>query len=277
MKKIDLKAVVTLILLLFISFINIMVLSNFSLKIAILGVIISQSFITIFLLVAFKNYKLIAYLTVVLTNTFTVVIGISWALSKGQARLEYKTFLVLAIVFFIPVSISFIFRLLDKKRLFFGFDSFFRYITILFIPYYCFTLIYSLFLKNHLPLKITNHTIHINLIPFRTIIPYLFDTVKVNRSVSLYNIIANIMLFCPLGFYASIYKNKIGLCKEFGLSVILIVLIESVQFFTGVGVADIDDLLLNFIGMAVGFGIAICLEKIYKRNFKGSEEPLFRL
>lgn len=87
--------------------------------------------------------------------------------------------------------------------------------------------------------------------PFITIKHFFVDHVKDEDFII--NIFGNIFLFCPFGW--------LGLCiKQFNYFVPLKIFflmiisgIEMAQYLTGRGIADIDDILLNTIGMLTGF------------------------
>jgi glycopeptide antibiotics resistance protein len=67
------------------------------------------------------------------------------------------------------------------------------------------------------------------------------------------NILGNIVLFIPFGFLGWVFpklSNMKTLVIHF-LSTIIIV--ESLQYFTRLGVFDIDDIILNTIGVLIGF------------------------
>lgn len=95
-----------------------------------------------------------------------------------------------------------------------------------------------------------------NLIPFREILRYEVGTSEFNRQV-----IGNIILFIPFGFFISNY------CKIKGLGTITIVsfltsfVIETVQHFIGRSF-DVDDIILNVVGGIIGFLVYIALNAI---------------
>lgn len=88
---------------------------------------------------------------------------------------------------------------------------------------------------------------HLNLVPFRTIHEQLSGT---NRQLALLNLLGNGLMFAPVGILACIVFRKwtFGLASGLALSL----LIETTQYFTHKGSADIDDVLLNTIGAGVG-------------------------
>jgi glycopeptide antibiotics resistance protein len=91
-----------------------------------------------------------------------------------------------------------------------------------------------------------------NLLPFNTIDFYLSG--KVRPLVSFYNLFANIGLFVPFGFFINIRKkyfnNSLILLGIF--STFIIFAIETAQFLTKRGSFDIDDIILNLLGILIG-------------------------
>lgn len=98
---------------------------------------------------------------------------------------------------------------------------------------------------------------HINLIPFQTITQYLTGNIDVNADdvapVATLNLVANLLLFCPLGFFLPALWDKFVAFKRTILTgLCIVVVIEMIQFFIGRS-ADIDDVILNVLGIAAGY------------------------
>ena len=95
-----------------------------------------------------------------------------------------------------------------------------------------------------------------NLMPFREILRYDVGTKEFYKQV-----IGNIILFIPFGYFVTSY------CKIKGLGTITIVstltslVIESVQHFIGRSF-DVDDIILNVVGGIIGFLLYISLNAI---------------
>lgn len=92
---------------------------------------------------------------------------------------------------------------------------------------------------------------YIQIQPFITIDRFFNSDVSTHAFAV--NIIGNVFLFSPfgwLGLCISRYNRFFPLTLFF---LIAISIIESVQYATGRGVADIDDILLNTLGMLIGF------------------------
>ncbi|MGG3575340.1 VanZ family protein [Bacillus gobiensis] len=92
----------------------------------------------------------------------------------------------------------------------------------------------------------------VNLIPFRTISNYLFADINLNIIIE--NLVGNILAFCPLGILLPFLSNRFhkwGTILLSGLAVSLFY--EIIQFTTALGSFDVDDLILNVTGAALGF------------------------
>lgn len=92
---------------------------------------------------------------------------------------------------------------------------------------------------------------NINLIPFRSISPYLRN---ITEPYAFKNIIANILVFIPLGFFVS-NKNSKNVFKALIICLGVILSIECIQLLFKIGFFDVDDIILNFIGSLIGMGI----------------------
>lgn len=98
---------------------------------------------------------------------------------------------------------------------------------------------------------------NINLIPFRSISPYLRN---ITEPYAFKNIIANILVFIPLGFFVS-NKNSKNVFKTLVICISVILLIECIQLLFKIGFFDVDDIILNFIGSLIGVLINLVAQK----------------
>ncbi|MBS4201970.1 VanZ family protein [Bacillus sp. FJAT-49732] len=117
-----------------------------------------------------------------------------------------------------------------------------------------------------------NEIAHVNLIPFHTISQYFFTTnanVDNWSGLSLINIAGNIFVFSPIGVFVPILWSRLrSLGKIFLLGLGVTCFIEFVQLFIGRS-TDIDDVLLNTIGVVIGYGIYSLLKiPYYKVAFR---------
>jgi glycopeptide antibiotics resistance protein len=113
---------------------------------------------------------------------------------------------------------------------------------------------------------------NMNLIPFKTIVNYIKGTGKYRFDVWLYNLLGNIVVFVPLGVMLPIVSIRFRKLRRVTIwAVMSIFLIEFLQMYTRVGIFDIDDIILNVIGVTIGYLIIIKklnLNKIYQQNNK---------
>ena len=100
----------------------------------------------------------------------------------------------------------------------------------------------------------------INLIPFDTIHFYLSG--NVGYLIALYNLGANIGLFIPFGLYYRYIKKTPSMKQLLIITIFSISMIEWLQFFTKRGSLDIDDLMLNVLGVCLGYFIYPVFQKV---------------
>lgn len=108
---------------------------------------------------------------------------------------------------------------------------------------------------------------NINLTPFRTIRSFMNMASNTDYGYafrhSVINLAGNVIMFIPLGFFIPCMLTKyntFGRCML--LCAIVVTAIELVQLFTLLGSCDIDDLILNITGAAIGYGIYLPIRKI---------------
>ncbi|WP_252504183.1 VanZ family protein [Sporosarcina sp. Marseille-Q4943] len=109
----------------------------------------------------------------------------------------------------------------------------------------------------------------VNIIPFRTITNYFHANEYVSgwSSVSLVNLLGNLFVFSPIGFFIPLLWKRMrsfGKIAFIGLGVTCF--IESTQYFIGRSV-DIDDIILNTIGVVFGYGVYL-VWKVFAKHEK---------
>lgn len=120
--------------------------------------------------------------------------------------------------------------------------------------------------KPFLDVFITNDNSSINLIPFKTIFEQIVGRNEVVSQidiadVSILNLLSNIFLFSPIGFFVPLINERyISLKKIILIGVSTSCVVEVIQLFIGRS-CDIDDVILNTCGVVIGFIIF----KVYKR------------
>lgn len=104
----------------------------------------------------------------------------------------------------------------------------------------------------------------INIIPFKETLNILRDGIHNNRIIK--GIILNVIYFIPLGFLLPLLFKKINsFLKIILISTITSSLIEIIQLFTIFSVSNIDDVIFNIIGSAIGLICFKLFEKIVKK------------
>lgn len=99
-----------------------------------------------------------------------------------------------------------------------------------------------------------------NLIPFHTIRLFLRCLMPPFRpslvQMGLINLFGNVILFVPLGFFPPVIFPQLNcLWKLLLWAFLLMLIVELLQMLLLVGTFDIDDLILNLSGTAVGYGL----------------------
>lgn len=153
---------------------------------------------------------------------------------------------MLTIFLVIIISVRIAYILINKEK----FVFYKEFLALLFI-------VYALMLFE----LVTNRDLGgrgINLIPFREILRYDFSS-----ELFKYNVIGNLVMFLPFGYFVSRYIKATKVYQIFILSTIASLTIEFVQLQIG-RAFDIDDVILNIVGGICGFLIYICLNAIRK-------------
>ncbi|HHU53135.1 MAG TPA: VanZ family protein [Clostridiaceae bacterium] len=93
-----------------------------------------------------------------------------------------------------------------------------------------------------------------NLIPFNTIKLFIKSFLNNRNLTSLLNVLGNILIFMPFGIFVQLFwPNRKSFLITFLSGSLIILLIEFVQLITVWGILDIDDYLLNIIGVILGW------------------------
>ena len=105
---------------------------------------------------------------------------------------------------------------------------------------------------------------NLNLVPFRTL--RLFGSLLTDHrphlvQAAVINLFGNVVMFIPLGLLLpTVWEKLRSLGKVLLTTAAIITIVEIMQLFTLVGSCDLDDLILNLIGSALGYGVYRFLE-----------------
>ena len=108
-----------------------------------------------------------------------------------------------------------------------------------------------------------------NLVPFKTIGGYIADLArnKMNFDIPVKNLLGNLLLFLPAGVYLPLFFKRLGRLRVFAPVMIGILLCAEIfQLVTRTGSLDIDDIILNFLGAVIGFGLFKVIGKLLEKN-----------
>ena len=104
-------------------------------------------------------------------------------------------------------------------------------------------------------------SINYNLIPFSNM---SYQIRRITQWWALKNLLGNIIPFVPFGFLLPItYKKFNSAIKVLSIGLVSILLIEIFQFFTKVGFFDVDDIILNMIGIVCGYLMLLVVNRIF--------------
>ena len=131
---------------------------------------------------------------------------------------------------------------------------------------YVFVMIYFLFFSERYGRTSHYDTMQYNLVPFQEIQRYLVNAQSFSLELFVVNILGNVCMFIPFGALLFVWRGKpVGFWYVTVRSLLLSLLIESIQLVTKVGVFDVDDIILNTAGGIVGFLIYQLARKIVRR------------
>lgn len=122
---------------------------------------------------------------------------------------------------------------------------------------YMILLIYFLFFSEEYGRTTHFPTYQYNFTPFHEISRYIKYRETVGMDAFLINIVGNVIVFMPFGFFIpGLEKKKLGPVLNFlkitGLGYMFSMAVETVQLVSKVGCFDVDDLILNTVGVALG-------------------------
>ena len=106
-----------------------------------------------------------------------------------------------------------------------------------------------------------------NLVPFREIRRFWNNRQTLGMSAVMLNILGNVAAFIPLGMILPVITPFIhiypGAAQTVIAGFVYSLLVEITQMLTKVGSFDVDDLMLNTLGTAVGYLLFILGKKVF--------------
>nr|WP_267490785.1 VanZ family protein [Paenibacillus monticola] len=105
----------------------------------------------------------------------------------------------------------------------------------------------------------TGGPLQINLVPLRTVLLYFDLGNGLSPAIRLVNLLGNVVVFIPFGWlFPRLAKGSNSWIRLTFSSASLILALECLQMLLHVGSFDIDDLLLNLIGVWIGYSLFRC-------------------
>ncbi len=105
-----------------------------------------------------------------------------------------------------------------------------------------------------------------NFVPFKSILPYVMG--EHGLLIAALNIFGNILPLMPIGFLVPFIYRRMTWKKSVVLAAVTGLLLEGMQVVLHVGIFDIDDLILNGVGVVLGYWIYTLYEKFIQSRVK---------
>lgn len=111
---------------------------------------------------------------------------------------------------------------------------------------------------------------HYNLVPFQEILRYWNYRDQLGM-LSVANLVGNVAIFIPFGFFGAMASKRRSFLRTSLDGFLLSLIVEAFQLVAMVGSFDVDDLLLNTLGVMLGYmGFVFCnaIRRMYDKNKK---------
>ena len=136
---------------------------------------------------------------------------------------------------------------------------------------YLILLCYFLFFAEITGRTYSGRTYNYNLIPFHEIGRFLKYRETLGFTAVFLNLAGNVLAFVPFGMMLPLLSHR---CRSFWYVTLLgfefSLLVEVIQLVSKVGSFDVDDLLLNTIGGAIGYLCYLVMRAIWNRFLRGN-------
>ena len=137
---------------------------------------------------------------------------------------------------------------------------------------YIIFLTYFLFFAESTGRTFESRSYHYNLELFKEIGRFIKYCHQLGAKAVLLNLVGDVVAFIPFGFFLPILHVK---CRSFLFTTFLSfefsLMVETIQLVSKVGSFDVDDLLLNTIGGALGCLTFLCMNRI-RRTYETKEK-----
>lgn len=170
---------------------------------------------------------------------------------------DYTLIALIIVNWLTPFVYCFIRDFADRGPRFADYLFFFNGMSVLFLIVYFIGITKQFFVTPLLPpyqsLEFGAH----NFIPFMATGNYLETALSNGEDITpMIVYIIEIIVFCiPFGFYAKVYTRNYPIIARFAIYLGIPLIVEVLQYITGIGRGDIDDYALSLIGTIIGIAI----------------------
>lgn len=92
---------------------------------------------------------------------------------------------------------------------------------------------------------------------------------KIEKAIwwALKNLLGNLLPFVPFGFLLPIAYPRIkAFFKVFVVGIFAVLFIEIFQYMTRLGSFDVDDIILNMVGVLIGYGTFLLVKPVFLKE-----------
>ena len=143
-----------------------------------------------------------------------------------------------------------------------------RWLGVLLFILYILLLVYFLLFSEEYGRTVTEERLYrYNLVPFVEIRRFWVYRKQLGMFALFTNIFGNVLGFMPYGFVLPVINRRMRngffiILSGFSISLT----VEVIQLITRVGCFDVDDMILNTLGAALGYGIYAVCDKIRRKH-----------
>ncbi|MDN5476353.1 MAG: VanZ family protein [Chryseobacterium sp.] len=134
-----------------------------------------------------------------------------------------------------------------------------KFYKIIIVPY-TLTLLYLMFLGMG---RFQYEDNQITVEPILSTLEFIHNTIGWKEIVVI--VLGNILMFIPFGFLGWIFPQLKDLKRLLYVFVSSIVIVEALQYFTRMGIFEVDDIILNTFGVYLGWLLCRLVEKKFNR------------
>ncbi len=78
----------------------------------------------------------------------------------------------------------------------------------------------------------------------------------------------NVVVLAPFGFLLVIQYQKLKVGSVLLIGLVIGIILELLQVIFKSGILDIDDIILNSLGVVIGYLLFVFLKNVFKKTFK---------